>query len=87
MQVSDFPAIFKADFGRFWRISAVFRPISVVSAVGRYDPIWTIQLDFGRSSLVRRESKPIRHELSRIGTNRAESVRIREKKKKNADAV
>ena len=24
MQVLDFPAIFKADFGRFWHISACF---------------------------------------------------------------
>ena len=76
MQVSDFPAKFKADFCRVRRISAVFLPISVVSAAGRYDPIWPIRLDFGRISPVRRESKPIRHELSRIGLNRAESVRI-----------
>ena len=82
MQVSDFLATFKADFGRFRSISAVFRPISAVSAAGRYDPIWPIRLDFGRISPVRRESKPIQHELSRIGTNRAESVWIREKKKK-----
>ena len=82
MQVSDFPATFKADFGRFRSILAVFRPISAVLAAGRYDPIWPIRLDFGRISSVRRESKPIRHELSRIGTNRAESVWIREKKKK-----
>ena len=90
MQVSDFSAIFKADFGRFRRISAVFRPVSAVPAVlatSRYDPIWPIRLYFGQISSVRRRLKPIRHELSRIGTNRAESVRIREKKKKNADAV
>ena len=36
---------------------------------------------FGRISPVRRELKPIRHESSRIGANRAESARIREKKK------
>ena len=82
MQVLDFPAIFKADFGRFRRISAVFRLISAVSAAGRYDTIWPIRLDFGRISLVRRESKPIRQESSRISVNRPESVRIREKKKK-----
>ena len=85
MQVSDFPAIFKADFGLFRHISAVFWPVSAESAVstaGRYDPIWPIRLDFGRISPVRRESKPIRHESSRIGANRTESVRIREKKKK-----
>ena len=82
MQVSDFLAILKADFGRFRRISAVFRPVSAVPAVlatSRYDPIW---LDFGRISSVRRELKSIRHELSRIGANRAESTQIREKKKK-----
>ena len=72
MQVSAFPAIFKADFGRFRRVSAI-------SAAGRYDPIWP---DFGRISRVRRESKPIRHESSRIGANWAESARIWEKKKR-----
>ena len=85
MQVSDFPAILKADFGRFRSVLAVFRPVSAVSAVsatGRYVPIWPIRLDFGRISPIRRESKPIRHESSRIGANRAESTRIREKKKK-----
>ena len=79
MQVSAFPAIFKADFGRFRRVSAVFRR---VSAVGRYDPIWPIRPDFGRINPVQRESKLIRHESSRIGANRAESARIRKKKKK-----
>ena len=92
MQVSDFTAILKADFGRFRPVSAVFRPVSTVSAVlaaGRYVPIWPIRLDFGRISPIRRESKPIRHESSCIGANRAESARIREKKKKktNPDAV
>ena len=85
MQVSALTAIFKADFGRFRPVPAVFRPISAVSAVlaaGRYDPIWPIRPDFGRISPIRRESKPIRHESSRIGANRAESARIREKKKK-----
>ena len=85
MQVSDFTAILKADFGRFRPVSAVFRPVSTVSAVlaaGRYVPIWPIRLDFGRISPIRRESKPIRHESSCIGANRAESARIREKKKK-----
>ena len=84
MQVSAFLAIFKADFGVFRPVSAVFRP---VSAVGRYDSIWPIRPDFGRINPVQRESMPIRHESSRIGANRAESARIREKKKKNADAV
>ena len=87
MQVSAFLAIFKADFGRFRRVSAVFWPVSAISAAGRYDRIWPIRSDLGRISPVRHESKPIRHKSSRIGTNRAESARIREKKKKNADAV
>ena len=89
MQVSDFPAIFKADFDRFRRISAIFRPVSAVSAASRYDPIWPIWLNFGRispvwreSKPIQRESKPIQRESSRIGTNRAESARIRQKKKK-----
>ena len=86
MQVSALTAIFKADFGRFRLVPAVFRPISAVSAAGRYEPIWPIRPDFGRISPIRRESKPIRHESSRIDANRAESARIREKKKKNADA-
>ena len=83
MQVSDFPAIFKADFGLFRRISAVFWPVSAISAAGRYDPIWPIRLDFGRIRLVRHElkpirheSKPIRHESSCVGAN------PRKKKKK-----
>ena len=87
MQVSALTAIFKADFGRFRPVPAVFRPISAVSAAGRYDPIWPIRPDCGRISPIRRESKPIRHESSRIDANRAESARIREKKKKIADAV
>ena len=66
---------FPASFSRF-------RPVSAVSAAGRYNPIWPIRPDFGRISPIRRESKPIRHESSRISANRAESARIREKKKK-----
>ena len=87
MQFSALTAIFKADFGRFRPVPAVFRPISAVSTASRYDPIWPIRPDFGRISPIRHESKPIRHESSRIGANRAESARIREKKKKNAGAV
>ena len=74
-QVSAFPAIFKADFGRF-------RHVSAVSAAGRYDPIWPMRPDFGRISPVWRELKPIRLESSRVSANWAESVRIWEKKKK-----
>ena len=61
-QVSAFPAIFKANFGRF-------RQVSAISPAGRYDPIWPIRPDFGRISPVRRESKPIWHELSRVSAN------------------
>ena len=72
---------FPASFGRF-------RPVSAISAAGQYDPIWPIRPDFGRISPVRRKSKPIWHESSRIGANRAASARIEphrresEKKKK-----
>ena len=83
MQFSALTAIFKADFGRFRPVPAVFRPVPAVSAAGQYDPIWSIRPDFGRISPIRRESKPIWHESSRIGANRAESARIREKKKKS----
>ena len=84
MQVSDFTAILKADFGRFRLVSACFDrfPACFGRIGGRYFPIWPIRPDFGRISPIRRESKPIRHESSRIGANRAESARIREKKKK-----
>ena len=74
--------------GRFRPFLACFGCFSAVSAAGRYDSIWSIRPDFGRISSVWRESKPIRHESSCIGANRAKSARIREKKKKkNADAV
>ena len=84
MQVSDFPAILKADFGRFRPVSAVFRPVSAVSAADRY----TRYARYGRYG-------PILAESARFGTNRAASARIepsrreseKKKKKKNADAV
>ena len=75
MQVSALTAIFKADFGRFRPVPAVFRPISAVSAIGRYDPILA-------------ESARFDANRSRFGTNRAASARIEpsrresEKKKK-----
>ena len=75
MQVSALTAIFKADFGRFRPVPAVFRPISAVSAVSRYDPILA-------------ESARFDANRSRFGTNRAASARIEpsrresEKKKK-----
>ena len=73
-----------AVFDRFRHVSAV----SAVSVAGRYDPIWPIRPDSGRISPIRRESKPIRRESSRVGANPADSARIREKKKKkNSDAA
>ena len=84
MQVSAFPAIFKADFSRFRCVSACFdRFPACYGRIGRMGrrPIWPIRPDFGRISPVRLESKPIRHESSRIVC-----ANLR-KKKKNADAV
>ena len=85
MQFSALTAIFKADFGRFRPVPAVFRPtsaISAVSAAGRYGLILAESARFGANQ-------------SRFGTNRAASARIepsrreseKKKKKKNADAV
>ena len=49
MQVSAFPAIFKADFSRFRCVSACFdRFPACYGRIGRYDPIWPIRPDFGR---------------------------------------
>ena len=64
------------NFGFSSQIQGRFRPVSAVSVVGRYDPIWSIQPDFGRNSSVWRESKPIWHESSQVGMN------PRKKKKK-----
>ena len=84
MQVSDFIAILKADFGRFRPVSADFRPVSVVSAVsaaGRY-------VRYGRYGPILAESARFGANRSRFGTNRAASARIEpcrresEKKKK-----
>ena len=91
MQVSDFTAILKADFGRFRPVSADFRPVSVVSAVsaaGRY-------VRYGRYGPNLAESARFGANRSRFGTNRAASARIepsrreseKKKKKKNPDAV
>ena len=99
MQVSDFIAILKADFGRFRPVSADFRPVSVVSAVsaagryvryGRYGPNLAESARFGANR------SRFGANRSRIGTNRAASARIepsrresekKKKKKKNPDAV
>ena len=73
MQVSAFPAIFKADFGRF-------RPISAISAADKSR--------YGRYGSILAESARFGANQSRFGTNRAASARIEpswresEKKKK-----
>ena len=46
-----------------------FRPVSTILVAGRYDSIWPKRPDSGRISPVWRESKPIRRESSRVGTN------------------
>ena len=92
MQVSDFIAILKADFGRFRPVSADFRPVSVVSAVsaagryvryGRYGSIlaesarfWPNQPDSARIEADLARIEPHRREASRVGAN------PRKKKKK-----
>ena len=60
MQVSAFPAIFKANFGHFQHVSAVFRH---VSAGGRYARFWPNQLGSAR----------IEADLARIEPSRRES--------------
>ena len=78
MQVSAFPAIFKADFGRFRRVSAFFRPFRPLADTTRY----------GRYGSILAESARFDANRSRFGTNQAASVRIEpsrcesEKKKK-----
>ena len=75
MQVSAFPAIFKADFGRFWRVSAVFRPYRPPADTARFwlnqPGLARIEADSARIELHRRES-------SRVGAN----PRKKKKKKK-----
>ena len=74
MQVSDFTAILKADFGLFPACFGLFRPYrqyrppADTSRYGRYGPMLAESARFGANR-------------SRFGTNRAESARIREKKK------
>ena len=64
MQFSALTAIFKADFGRFRPVPAVFRPISAISAVSAVSaPILAESARFGANR-------------SRFGTNRAASARI-----------
>ena len=88
LQVSDFTAILKADFGRFRPVPACFRPVSAVSAAGRYvrygryGPILAESARFGANR------SRFGANRSRFGTNRAASARIEpsrresEKKKK-----
>ena len=84
MQVSAFPAIFKADFGRFRRVSAFFRPFRPLADTTRYGRYGPILADSTRFSV----------NQSRFGTNRAASARIEpsrreseKKKTKNTDTV
>ena len=85
MQVSALTAIFKADFGRFRPVPAVFRPYrppADTTRYGRYGPIFVESVRFDANR-------------SRFGTNRAASARIepsrreseKKKKKKKVDAV
>ena len=78
MQVSDFPAIFKADFG-------IFRPFSSLSRLYR-PPADTTR--YGRYGCILAKSARFGADWSRFGTNWAASARIElsrrksEKKKK-----
>ena len=69
--------LFWLDSRLIWVCFSHFRPVSII---GRYAPIWPIRLDSDRIRPVRRESKPIRRESSRVGAN------LR-KKKKNSDSA
>ena len=85
-QVSAFPAIFKADFGLFRPFSACFshfRPISIVSTGGRYDPILA---ESTRFSANQSRFDTNRAALAQIEPSRRESKKKKKKKKKNADA-
>ena len=84
-QVLAFPAIFKANFGRFRQVSAVsdlfrpYRPSANTTRYGRYGPFLAESTQFSANR-------------SRFGTNQAALAQIEpswresEKKKKNADA-
>ena len=81
MQVSDFPAIFKANFGRFRRVSACFgcigrRPIRPDMAdTARF---WPNQPGSARIKADSARIEPHRRESSRAGAN----PRKKKKKKK-----
>ena len=78
MQVSAFPAIFKADFGHFW-------PVSTVSAVGRYGRYGPIlaesarfsanQSQFGTNQAVSKRIEPSRRESEKKKKRRCGSTR------------
>ena len=72
----------KASFGFSGHIQGRFRHISAVSGMFRPYRLPADTTRYGRISPVWRESKPIRHESSRVGANQAKSARIQEKKKK-----
>ena len=81
-QVSAFPAIFKADFGRFRQVSAVsdlfrpYRPPADTTQYGRYCPILAESAQFGANRVASARIEPHRRESSRVSTN------PRKKKKK-----
>ena len=85
MQVSDFPAILKADFGRFLacfgRFPACFDRIG---SIGRR-PIRTDMADMARFWPNQPDSVQIEADSARIEPHRRESEE--KKKKKNPDAV
>ena len=69
MQVSDFTAILKADFGRFRPVSACFRPVS--ACFGRFPAC------FGRiGSIGRRPIRPDMADTARFWPNQPDSARI-----------
>ena len=69
MQISDFTAILKADFGRFRPVSGLFRPYR------QYRPP-ADKTQYGRYGLILAESAQFGANRSRFGTNRAASERI-----------
>ena len=89
MQVSDFPAILKADFGRFRPVSACFRPVSAcfgrIGSIGRR-PIRPDMADMARFWPNQPDSARIEADSARIEPHRRESSRVdanpRKKKKK-----
>ena len=85
MQVSPFPAIFKADFSRFQQVSAVFglfrpyRPPANTTRYGRYGPILAESARFGSN---RSRFGTNQAALTQIEPRRRESEKKKKKKKK-----